>query len=194
MKAPVTAMAMMLVLACSPATAGDHPYAGVWGEAGVDEFKENPELFGENGCYNKFTEQLPDGRFKYYLVDHAKWINEKKVEYLLAQEGTCTVDAGGKSEKCVGHVIGEKQSEWYVTYQSADAKSARATFYENIFYFEKRFNGEPLVRQKCPFDMAKIKPYVTGKTIADCETRCRAFGKTEIEQFEAMLTFIKAND
>lgn len=192
MKLPVTATAMMLILGCAPAIAGDHPYAGVWGEAGADEVKENPDFFGENGCYNKFTEQLPDGRFRYYLVDHAKWISEKKVEYLLAQEGTCTVDETGKSEKCTGQVIGEKQSDWYIAYQNADTKSIRATFYENVFYFEKRFNGEPIVRQKCPFDMAKIKQLITGRTIADCTTRCRAFGKTEIEPFNALLSFIKA--
>jgi hypothetical protein len=193
MRALFAATAILLVLMGGSAIAGDHPYAGVWGEAGPDEVEKSPELFGENGCYNKFTQQFPDGSFKYYLVDHSKWLAERKVEYLLAQEGTCTVDGGGKSEKCAGGVIGEKQSQWFIAYQSADATTIRATYYENVFYFEKRLNGEPIIRHKCPFDMATIEPYITGKTIADCTARCRAFGKTEAAEFGALVDFMKAH-
>jgi hypothetical protein len=189
---PSIAAIATLLLVSSPVAAGDHLYAGVWGEAGADDYKENTEFFGVDGCYNKFTEQLPDGRFRYYLIDHAKWISERKIEYLLGQEGTCTVDEGGKSEKCVGQVVGEKQSEWFIAYQAKDELGIRATFYENVFYFEKRFNGDPIIRWQCPFDMAKMKPYISGKTIADCTTRCRAFGKSEAAQLHDMVDAFKA--
>lgn len=171
----------------SSAHAEDHPYTGLWSEAGLEDAKGNAELAGPLGCYNKFTEQLPDGRFRYYLVDHAKWLAEKKVEYLLAQEGTCTMNAGGRSERCTGRVIGEKDSEWFIAYEGAPSNEVRATYYENVFSFEKRFDGEPIVRNKCPFTIAEINRYITGKTIADCTTRCRAFGRSEGEEFKGML-------
>lgn len=191
MRATILAIAW-LALASGSARAGDHTYAGVWGEAGVEDVQENPEFFGANSCYNKFTEQLPDGRFKYYLVDHAKWVGEKKIEYLLAQEGTCTVAENGKSEKCVGTVIGETPNEWFIAFDGKDAGILKANYYENVFYFEKRFNGVPLVRHQCPFDMAAIKPFISGRTIADCTTRCRAFGQSEAADFREMITAIKA--
>ncbi len=175
-----------LVSHCA-ALAGDHPYAALWSEAGLDDLEGNPDFSGPLGCYNRFTEQLPDGRFQYYLVDHAKWLGERKVEYLLAQEGQCTMNVDGRSEKCVGHVMGEKQSEWFIAYQDAASDKVRATYYENVFYFEKRFGGESIIRNKCPFDMLAIKRYISGKTIADCATRCRAFGRSESEEFKGML-------
>lgn len=175
------------------ASAGDHPYAGLWSEAPANDATGKDELSGPLGCYNRFTEQLPDGRFRYYLVDHATWLNERKVEYLLAQEGRCSMNPDGRSETCVGQVMGEKQSEWFIAYQSAAADEIRATYYENVFYFEKRFNGEPIVRNRCPFDMAAIKRYVSGKTIADCATRCRAFGRSEAEDFKGMLKDLRGD-
>lgn len=183
--------AIAVLVSYGAALAGDHPYAGLWSEAGAGEAKGNDELSGPLGCYNRFTEQLPDGRFRYFLVDHAKWLTERKVEYLLAQEGTCTTNPDGKSETCVGQVMGEKQSKWFIAYQGAAADEVRATYYENVFYFEKRFNGEPIVRHRCPFDMAGIERYVSGRTIADCTTRCRAFGRSEIEEFKGMLQEIQ---
>ena len=186
------AVAAVAVLVLSyTAFAEDHLYAGLWSEAGIDDLKENADLSGPQGCYNKFTEQMPDGRFRYYLVDHAKWLSERKIEYVLAQEGTCVMNSGGQSEKCVGGVLGEKQTEWYFAYQGATPDELRATYYENVFYFEKRFNGEPIIRSRCPFDMATIKRFISGKTIADCSTRCRAFGSTEIEEFKAMLRAVQ---
>lgn len=169
------------------ALAGDHPHAGLWSEAGIDDLKDSSQLSGPLACYNRFTQQLPDGRFRYYLIDHAKWLSERKVEYLLAQEGTCTMNPGGLSETCVGHVKGEKKSEWFIAYQSASADMIRATYYENVFYFEKRVNGEPIIRNRCSFDLAAIQSKISGKTIAECATRCWAFGRSEGAEFNSMV-------
>lgn len=173
------------IAAGGSAVAQDHPYAGVWGEAGIEEGKANPELSGPKGCYNKFTQQMPDGRFRYYLVDSETWIKERKIEYLLAQDGQCTIE--GKKEKCVGQVIGEKSSEWFITYQAEDSAGIKATYYENRFYFDKGFNGARILRHRCPFDIAKVQPFISGNTIADCKSRCRAFGPSEIAQFRDMV-------
>lgn len=175
------------------ALAGDHPYPGLWSDAGADDPRGDALLSGPLACYNRFTEQLPDGRFRFYLVDHAKWLNERKVEYVLAQEGSCTMNPDGRSEKCVGNVVGEKQNAWFIAYQGATSDEIRATYYENVFYFEKRFNGEPIVRTRCPFDMAAIKGYVSGRTVADCATRCRAFGRSESEEFKGMLDELRGD-
>jgi len=181
------AIAAFLLFAAGAANGQDHPYAGLWGEAGAADVKADPTFFGAHACFNKFTEQQPDGRFRYFLVDHAKWIKERKIEYLLAQEGTCTADATGRTEKCTGKVIGERDSDWYFAYDKTEGGNIQATYYENVFYFEKRVNGERVVRQTCPFDLSKIKPYITGRTIADCSERCRAFGKTEAAQLADMV-------
>lgn len=191
MRATIAAVAM-LVLGAGLAEAGEHPYAGVWSEAGLDEFEADPEFFGENACYNKFSEQRPDGTFRYYLVDHAKWRDERRIEYVLAQEGTCTIDEAGKNETCVGQVIGERQNEWFIAYQGRDDAGVRATYYENVFYFEKRFNGVPIVRRQCPFDMEGMKSFITGKTVSDCRTRCRAFGRSEAAELREMIEALKA--
>ena len=179
------------------ARAEEHPYAGLWAEAGAEDWKADPKLFGAPSCYNKFTEQLSDGRFRYYLVDHSKWRDGRKVEYLLAQEGTCTMNPDGRSEICTGKVMGEKESTWFIAYQGDASQgevsgAVRATYYENIFYFQKRFNGEPLVRIKCPFGIDAIKPYITGRTIADCTTRCRAFGRSETQELEELVKHLQA--
>lgn len=179
--------AVAALLPHGSALAGDHPYAGLWSDADADGAAGDTALSGPLACYNRFTEQLPDGRFRFYLVDHAKWLNERKVEYVLAQEGSCTMNPDGRSEKCVGNVVGEKQNEWFIAYEGATSDEIRATYYENVFYFEKRFNGEPIVRNRCPFDMAAIKRYISGRTVSDCATRCRAFGRSESEEFKGML-------
>lgn len=185
------AVALWLV-AASPVLANDHPFAGIWGEASQAEAEESPEFFGQDGCYNKFTEQRPDGSFRFFLVDHAKWLKDRKIEYLLAQEGTCTMNASGKSEKCVGTVVGETENEWFIVYPKEEETSLPAIYYENVFYFEKGFNGVRLTRHRCPFDMAEIKPYITGRTITDCTERCRAFALSEEKQFREMVDTIKA--
>ena len=174
------------------AWAQEHPYAGLWAEAGAEDWKADPKLFGAQSCYNKFTEQLADGRFRYYLVDHAQWLSARKVEYLLAQEGTCTMNPDGRSETCTGTVMGEKESTWFIAYPGEASGEVRATYYENIFYFQKRFNGEPLVRIKCPFGIDAIKPYITGRTIADCTTRCRAFGRSESQELDDLVKHLQA--
>ena len=191
MKTGIAVVGFLIVMA-GAASAGDHPFAGVWSEAGLDEIQADPAFFGKNACYNKFSEQIPDGKFRFYLVDHAKWLDEGKIEYVLAQEGTCTVDDTGKNETCVGQVIGERQNEWFIAYQGREDIGLRATYYENVFYFQKRFNGVPIVRRECPFDMEAIKPFITGKTVSDCTTRCRAFGRSEAAELDKMVDALKA--
>lgn len=192
-RATILATAALSMSLPPQAIADDHPYAGVWGEAGAREFKSDPQFYGRRSCYSKFTEQSADGRFRYYLVNHAKWVEERKIEYLLAQEGRCEVRPGGKSEKCAGLVIGEKESEWFITYKDVSPDAIKATFYENTFYFDKGFNGQSIVRHKCPFDIATVKKYISGRTIADCAERCRAFGRTEAAQLADMISFAESN-
>lgn len=124
----IAAVAAVLLLVGGTAHGQDHPYAGIWGEAGAADYKADPTFFGAHVCFNKFTEQMADGRFRYYLVDHARWIKDRKIEYLLAQEGTCTADAKGQSETCTGKVIGERESNWYFAYGKAEGDSLQATY------------------------------------------------------------------